>query len=322
MPKHVIDYSNTIFYKIYCKDERIKDLYIGHTTNFVQRKYGHKRACTNDKDANHNLKVYQCIRDNGGWHNWKMEIIGFRECYDHFEARKIEQSYFESLKATLNSIEPLPKPKPRNIVDTKDKKEKQIWNCDVCSITCQTEKQLVTHQKTNKHKRNLNNTQNPLKISKKYICETCDYNTSNLKDYNKHLFTKKHKMLTNVNEKIPENPQFICDLCNKVYKYRQSLHVHKRNCSSLKSDVPVEDNEPTIEYLLKENLEMKKDNLEMKKVIMEIIGKIGNTTNNITNNNQQNNFNINMFLNETCKDANDLSDFIGRIAVDVLENNA
>ena len=50
MPKHVIDYSNTIFYKIYCKDERIKELYIGHTTNFVQRKYGHKRACTNDKD--------------------------------------------------------------------------------------------------------------------------------------------------------------------------------------------------------------------------------------------------------------------------------
>ena len=68
---------------------------------------------------------------------------------------------------------------------------------------------------------------------------------------------------------------------------------------------------------------MKKDNLEMKQMIMEIIGKIGNTTNNITNNNQQNNyFNINMFLNETCKDAIDLSDFIDRIAVDVLENNA
>ena len=85
------------------------------------------------------------------------------------------------MKATLNSIEPLPKPKPRNIVATKDKKEKQIWNCDVCSITCQTEKQLVTHQKTNKHKRNLNNTQNLLKISKKYICETCDYSASRAK---------------------------------------------------------------------------------------------------------------------------------------------
>jgi hypothetical protein len=63
----------------------------------------------------------------------------------------------------------------------------------------------------------------------------------------------------------------------------------------------------------------------MKQMIMEMMGKMGNTTNNITNNNQQNNhFNINMFLNETCKDAINFSDFIERIEIshDDLENNA
>ena len=49
MPKIDIDYSNTIIYKIFCKDPEIKDIYIGHTTNFVQRKYAHKNNCSNDK---------------------------------------------------------------------------------------------------------------------------------------------------------------------------------------------------------------------------------------------------------------------------------
>jgi len=67
------------------------------------------------------------------------------------------------------------------------------------------------------------------------------------------------------------------------------------------------------------------ENKDMKQMIMEMMGKMGNTTNNITNNNQQNNqFNINMFLNETCKNAMNLSDFIERIEIshDDLENNA
>ena len=75
--------------------------------------------------------------------------------------------------------------------------------------------------------------------------------------------------------------------------------------------------DPTFEYLLQENK-------EMKQMIMEMMGKMGNTTNNITNNNQQNNhFNINMFLNETCKDAINFSDFERiEISHDDLENNA
>ena len=56
MPKIEIDYSNTIIYKITCKDSTVKDVYVGHTTNFVQRKHSHKQSCINYKSPNHNFK--------------------------------------------------------------------------------------------------------------------------------------------------------------------------------------------------------------------------------------------------------------------------
>ncbi len=62
MPKEVIDYSNTIIYKIVCNDINIKDTYVGHTTNFVQRKYAHKQGVNNSKSYNYNSKLYKFIR--------------------------------------------------------------------------------------------------------------------------------------------------------------------------------------------------------------------------------------------------------------------
>ena len=72
MPRKDIDYSNTIIYRIVCKDTSITDCYVGHTTNFINRKNGHKTKCNNEKDKNYNLNVYQFIRDNGNWENWDM----------------------------------------------------------------------------------------------------------------------------------------------------------------------------------------------------------------------------------------------------------
>ena len=57
MPKNEIDYYNYIIYKIVCKDSNIKDIYVGHTTNFVQRKYAHKQGCINPKSMNYNCKL-------------------------------------------------------------------------------------------------------------------------------------------------------------------------------------------------------------------------------------------------------------------------
>ena len=171
------------------------------------------------------------------------------------------------------------------------------------------------------------------KKSQIFLCETCDFKCYKKSNYDTHLLTAKHQNRTFLNEKNPKNAEFVCE-CGKKYKVRNSLWYHKRKCSVKNvNSVSSGDtsSEPTIEYLLKENMEMKRDNLDMKKnniemkqMMMEMMEKMGNITNNITNNNQNNQFNINMFLNETCKNAMNLSDFIERIEIshDDLENNA
>ena len=76
-------------------------------------------------------------------------------------------------------------------------------------------------------------TKNP-KNPFKYFCEFCDYNSSNKKDYNRHLLTDKHKIMTNDDKKSQKNPlkEFAC-ICGKKYKYRQGLSYHKKKCNLL-----------------------------------------------------------------------------------------
>ena len=234
MPKVDIDYSNTIFYKIFCKDTNIKDLYVGLTTNFVQRKHAHKQGCNNIKNANYNCKLYTTIRNSGGWDNWKMEIIAFHNCADSYEAHKKEQEYFETLGATLNSIEPLPKPKFKDPVN-KIIKEKPVLFCQSCNIYLTSRKTQDAHNKTNKHHKSLsiNKTEISMTLQNKYACLSCDYYTCNKKDYTKHLSTTKHLKMTNddhVNDKSPL--LFVCK-CGNKYKYRQGLFRHKQNCIEL-----------------------------------------------------------------------------------------
>jgi hypothetical protein len=103
MPLVAVNYLNTIIYKIVCKDLSITDVYIGQTTNFRTRKSQHKRNCCNLDYKKHNLKVYQYIRENGGWENFDMIEI---EKYDANEAKKRERYWFEELNAKLNQIYP------------------------------------------------------------------------------------------------------------------------------------------------------------------------------------------------------------------------
>ena len=153
MPKVDIDYSNTIFYKIYCKDASIDDLYIGHTTNFVQRKYAHKQGCKNNKSSNYNCKLYKTIRDNMGWDNWMMEIIAFHNCDDLYAAKKLEQSYFEDYKATLNSIEPLPKPKPKLKPYKKPRSANSAMNTHFNKLSFEERQKFIREIATERHKK-------------------------------------------------------------------------------------------------------------------------------------------------------------------------
>ena len=232
MPKTEIDYSNTIFYKIHCKNPDVKDVYIGHTTNFVQRKSAHKRSCTHEKSANYNCKVYNVIREYGGWNNWKMEIIAFHECADHYTARKIEQQYFEEYRATLNSIEPLPKPKVMLPKNARIKPEKQILYCEKCDVYCQSKLANDIHNKTNKHinNRTIRTAQMPQNATK-FECELCHYTCSNKKDFNKHLLTRKHQVATNSQQTHSQKSLYKCDCCEKEYQDRTGLWRHKQKCT-------------------------------------------------------------------------------------------
>lgn len=102
MPKTNIDYSETFFYKIVCKDLNIKNCYVGHTTNFIKRHYNHKRDCCKETQKNYNAYVYKFIRENGGWENWDMILIEKTSCDNLLEACKKERQFIEELKANLN----------------------------------------------------------------------------------------------------------------------------------------------------------------------------------------------------------------------------
>ena len=281
MPKVKIDYSNTVFYKIYCKDTNVNELYIGHTTNFVQRKHAHKQSCSNLKSTNYKCKLYDVIRQHNGWDNWNMEMIAFHNCNDLYEAKKYEQQYFEDLKATLNSIEPLPKPKA-NIVKDIVKKEKPIIFCKLCNITFQSLKEQETHNKRKKHIRNTNRMNLMPNNSEKYYCEKCNFKCSKLSNYNKHLLTLKHKNITISTSNEQKNAKkcqtkFICE-CGKEYGARNSLWYHKKKCfinegnklSNTSSNIQDIDKEFMVKMVLQ--------NQEFMNKIIEMIPQIGNIT--------------------------------------------
>jgi hypothetical protein len=269
MPKVDIDYSNTIFYKIYCKDSAIDDLYIGHTTNFVQRKHAHKQGCKNNKSSNYNCKLYKTIRDNLGWDNWIMEIIAFHNCDDLYAAKKLEQSYFEDYKATLNSIQPLPKPKPKLMKYTSPKERP---HCEVCDVYFGSNNLLDIHNTTNKHRTNVikRESMNRETIgSGKFICKECDYVTNRKSQYDRHLNTRKHILTTNRLQL--STTEYTCE-CGKKYSCRQNLYRHKQKCDGVEPEqtqvAPPVDSSLVIE-LLKQNQEFKEMMIEQNKRMSE-----------------------------------------------------
>ena len=171
------------------------------------------------------------------------------------------------------------------------------------------------------------------KIPKFFECLCCNYNTCNKKDYVKHLTTLKHKNNENTNdtnEKSPKIPKpFQCD-CGKIYKHKPSLYNHKKKCNyieengekinNINNDTILTD-ENNVDYkklllsLVNDNKDMKNIIFEQQKQIGELLPKIGNTINNTTNNMTKNKFNINVFLNEQCKDAISIEKFIDSIEV-------
>ena len=105
MPRTSIDYTNTIIYKIQ-HTEKEELIYVGHTTDFTKRKSAHKRNCTKERNSHYNQRVYQIIRDNGGWDMFRMIEIKKFPCNDKREATSEEDRIMRELKATMNKTRP------------------------------------------------------------------------------------------------------------------------------------------------------------------------------------------------------------------------
>ena len=95
---------NYIFYKFVCINDDVSSCYVGSTGNFKRRKDQHKSMCYKENGKQYNYKIYQTIRENGGWDNWKMIEIGKRENITKRDAEQIEEEYRTQLKADMNTI--------------------------------------------------------------------------------------------------------------------------------------------------------------------------------------------------------------------------
>ena len=168
MPLKEIDYSNTHFYRIACKDLNITDCYVGHTTNFNSRKTQHKSNVTNVHSKKYNYMIYQKIRDCGGWDNWSMVWIKTRSCENYIDACKIEREYIEKYKATLNAYRPHRTNDERlqqmqeyrqNNMEEINLKKREKHNCKCGGKTTQC--QIARHNKSKKHQQWLVSQQEP-----------------------------------------------------------------------------------------------------------------------------------------------------------------
>jgi len=161
------------------------------------------------------------------------------------------------------------------------------------------------------------------KVAQRFSCELCHYYTDKKSSYDKHLTTSKHTKLTEVNtfsnkschEVADDIKEFICSCCNKSFKSRVGLWKHKQKCNQEKEKEQPTDKD-LICMLIKQNSELIKEHSDIKEMILEIV-KNGthNTTNNTNTNTNSHNkaFNLNFFLNETCKNAMNITDFVDSI---------
>ena len=199
MPRKEINYQNTIIYKIVCNDLNIKDLYVGHTTDFRRRKNGHKSQCMNENSKGFNYKIYQIIRKNGGWDNWSIIEIEKYPCNDSNEATARERYWFETLEAKLNMIYPV-RPK-KEYLETNKEKRKYI---------------LSKYREANKDKIK--------ELQKQYR----KINQEQLKSYSRSHYEKNKDRITNKIREYNENNKDVIKERKRIYRQKNIEKIKER----------------------------------------------------------------------------------------------
>jgi hypothetical protein len=161
------------------------------------------------------------------------------------------------------------------------------------------------------------------KISYKFYCEKCNYKCSKQSEINKHNSTNKHKILQNPTSDINNSKPYLCE-CGKNYKHSSTLYAHRKNCVDKKKSIKInKDNDYSIPgidkdlimLLIKENSELKHMMIEQQNMVLEIAK---NGTHNNTNSHNKS-FNLQFFLNETCKDAINITDFVNSLQLQLSD---
>ena len=223
----------------------------------------------------------------------------------------------------------------------KTQKKLKKFYCEKCNFTCSSKTDYNRHCSTAKHKMEIMEIKKTQEKLKNFYCEKCNFTCSSKTDYTRHCLTAKHKMEIMEIKKIPNKKStFICE-CGKIYKNSSGLWKHKKKCKYVEKKEEKQEEKQETDYkelLLEAMKQMKKkdelvaevmtkmseqqkennrlmseqqkeNNILVTKMtdMMPLIGNNNNTTNNT--------FNLNVFLNETCKDAMSLEDFIDSIEV-------
>ena len=161
-------------------------------------------------------------------------------------------------------------------------------------------------------------TENKAKNAIIYYCEKCNFKCCKKSNYDKHCNTRKHE--NNYNElhkkeqKMPKKYQ--CS-CGKEYNYRQGLYTHRKICNNKGNNESSNEENTILNELDMKSLilELVKSNTDLQKQMLEVCKTNNNTTTNM-NNCHNKTFNMQVFLNEKCKDAMNLSDFVNSMILD------
>jgi hypothetical protein len=185
----------------------------------------------------------------------------------------------------------------------------------------------------------VNDSKKRAKRAEKIVCKICDYSTCKNSHYERHLETDKHKKQENDSKMVVNDSSigqkstksYECK-CGKIYKYDSGYYRHKKKCNieeKNNTEIVTESTEKNeiydlVKYLMNENKELKDMMIEQQTKMMEqqnlVLEIAKNGTHNTTHTNSHNKtFNLQIFLNETCKDAMNIMDFVEQIILNLSD---
>lgn len=347
MPKIKIDYGNMIFYKVYCINPSVNKIFVGHTTNMVQRKHVLKKQMELRYSD-----MFDVINKNGGWKCWRIkEIERYNDCKTHADVLTREKYHHDILENLILSGQHEIKKKYEH---PEIHKMNNNYKCEYCEYECEQKKHFQQHVSTRKHHEMVTLIEMMNEYKEKVI-ENIKISSEKIKDTSSLEHTSSLENISQITE--PGKKEYKCIACGKNYKNMSGLCKHRHICKkkilqkiqqkeavlktihkeicedessveltelvSSATVIPEKEKDEIIIQLLKDNESMKafmKEQNNMLKEMMRQINTNGSSTITTTNNIKQK-FNINIFLNEQCKDAINMGDFIKslKITFDDLE---